>query len=103
MGDGFVGDDLLRGVDERQIEVDRGVGPQQVLLQPVGLLRAAAQQVASVGPFVELLGHRKEHLDRLHEVGFREPDVAERVDEAAFAALEQPTHGSERAEPLRAG
>ena len=76
---------------------------QQQLLQPVGLFGAAAQQVAFIGPFMELLGYGEQHLGRRYFVGFGEPYVPEREDKAALAALEHPTYGAERAEPFRTG
>ena len=101
--DGFIRQRLLRRVDQRQVQVDRPAVVQNLLLQAVGLLRAPPHEVAFVGPFVELFGDGKEHLDRLLGVRLREPHVAEREDEAAFAALEQTAHGPERTEPFGAG
>ena len=42
-------------------------------------------------------------LSKCHPWGLREPHVAEREDEAAFAALEQTAHGPERTAPFGAG
>ena len=73
------------------------------LNHPLTARRAAAQEVAFVGPFVEFLGDGEHHLDRLLGVGFGEPDVAEREDETALTALEHTAYDTERTEPFGAG
>ena len=104
MFDVFVGQDLLGRVDKRDVEIRAAAGPgENPLLQAIGFLGPAAQEVAFVGPLVELLGHGKEHFRGVGRIGFGIPHIAERKDESAVAALEQTPHGSERTEPLSAG
>ena len=100
---GFIGQHLFRGVDQRQVEVRRAAVLQRLFLQPVCLLGTASQQVAFVGPLVEFLGHGEQYLDRSYLVGLGEPDVPEREDKPALPALEHAAHGTERTEPFRAG
>ena len=62
---GFIGQHLFRGVDQRPVEVRRAAVLQRLFLQPVCLLGTAPQQeVAFVGPLVEFLGHGEQYLDR---------------------------------------
>ena len=52
---------------------------------------------------MELLGDREEDLDRAFGIGFCEPDVSEREDEAALAVVEESAHRSQRAKSFVAG
>ena len=64
---------------------------------------SAAEEVPFVGSFVELFGDREEHLDASFRIGFCEPDVSEREDEAALSGLEKSAHCTQRAQSFIAG
>lgn len=103
MGQGFGGEDLFGGVDEREVEVERSAFREDLFLESVSLFGSASQEVSFVGPFVEFLGYGEEDFDTPFGIGFREPDVSEREDKPALTGLEESAHGTHRAKPFVAG
>ena len=76
---------------------------EDLFVEPVSLLHTTTLQIALVGPFLKLLGNRKEYFDRRNFVRFGDPDVAQRIDESALPAFEQAADGPERTKPFLTG
>ena len=99
--DSFVVENLLRGVDEGNLQVARLVTAEQfVPIQTVRLAHTTTHLVALVGAFEKAFRCREEHFG-IHLVGrFGIDNISQRVDEAPLALAEKAADSPKRAEPL---